>query len=95
MHQCKTYISFSDVDVSGHKTSIFFSHHQLNSDFDEGMRKIQRHTFHIPTRKLVNINIDYKQMGVGGDTSWGAMPHPEYRIKPPNLSYGYIIKPIK
>ena len=24
--------------------------------------------------------IDYKQMGVGGDDSWGAMTHPEYTL---------------
>lgn len=56
----------------------FSAHHQLNSDFDEGEKKIQRHTFDVPHRNIVNVNIDYKQMGVGGDDSWGARPHEEY-----------------
>ncbi|NQZ79368.1 MAG: DUF4981 domain-containing protein, partial [Ekhidna sp.] len=58
----------------------FSAHHQLNSDFDEGDKKIQKHTFDIPNRKLVNVNLDWKQMGVGGDTSWGAQPHDQYQI---------------
>ncbi len=70
----------------------FNTHHQLNSDFDEGVRKMQRHTFDVPTRNLVNINIDYKQMGVGGDTSWGALPHEQYMIPAQNYSYGFLIQ---
>ncbi len=72
----------------------FSAHHQLNSDFDEGARKIQRHTYHIPQRPLININVDARQMGVGGDTSWGAMPHEKYQISPDGNSYSFIIKPI-
>jgi beta-galactosidase len=73
----------------------FSAHHQLNSDFDEGERKIQKHTYDIPSRKLVNLNIDHKQMGVGGDTSWGEMPHKQYQIKAKDYSYSFLIKPLK
>mgnify|MGYP001822288971 CR=1 FL=1 len=30
------------------------------------------------TPHLVTLNLDLQQMGVGGDTSWGARTHPEY-----------------
>ncbi|MBR07330.1 MAG: beta-galactosidase [Rickettsiales bacterium] len=73
----------------------FSAHHQLNSDFDEGKNKIQKHTYDIPVRSLVSVNIDFKQMGVGGDTSWGARPHVEYQIPANEMNYQYIIKPIK
>jgi len=73
----------------------FSAHHQLNSDFDEGNKKIQRHTYHIPKRKLVNVNIDYKQMGVGGDNSWGETPHKEYQIPANNYSYSFIISKVE
>jgi len=35
-------------------------------------------------------------MGVGGDDSWSkaALPHEEFRIKPYNYSYSFIIKAI-
>jgi beta-galactosidase len=65
----------------------------LNVDFDEGPEKVQRHTFHIKRRDLVTLNLDYKQMGVGGDTSWGerARPHPEYTLYP-NRVYSYSLR---
>ncbi|MEM1407404.1 MAG: glycoside hydrolase family 2 TIM barrel-domain containing protein, partial [Bacteroidota bacterium] len=73
----------------------FSVHHQLNSDFDEGEKKINRHTYDVPDRPLVNLNIDYMQMGVGGDTSWGAMPHEQYQITPENYEYAFIIRPVQ
>ncbi|UOY06122.1 DUF4981 domain-containing protein [Muricauda sp. SCSIO 64092] len=73
----------------------FSAHHQLNSDFDAGESKQQRHTTDIKERNLVNINIDKVQMGVGGDTSWGRLPHEQYRIKARDLEFSYFISPIK
>ena len=72
----------------------FSSHHQYNDDFDGGDRKSQTHTYDIIKRPIVNLNINYKQMGVGGDDSWGKQPHDEYKIKPGNLSFNYSISPI-
>jgi beta-galactosidase len=73
----------------------FSTHHQYNSDFDEGERKNQRHTTDIVTRDFVNINIDAVQMGVGGDDSWGSMPHKKYQIEAKNNSFTYVISPVK
>jgi beta-galactosidase len=42
----------------------------------------RRHPVDIPARKVVTLNIDHKQMGVGGINSWGARVLPKYRIKP-------------
>ena len=83
------------IQISSPKLFGFSAHNQYNSDFDEGMEKQQRHTYDIPIRDLININIDYSQMGVGGDDSWGLMPHEEYQIKPDNLSFSFMIKPVK
>ena len=73
----------------------FSSHHQYNDDFDGGNRKTQTHTYDIIRRPIINLNINYKQMGVGGDNSWGAQPHEQYKIKPGNLSFNYSISPIR
>ncbi|MEM6738021.1 MAG: glycoside hydrolase family 2 TIM barrel-domain containing protein [Bacteroidota bacterium] len=73
----------------------FSAHHQLISDFDEGNKKIQRHTYDIPIRPLVNINLDLIQMGLGGDNSWGAMPLEEYQVKPEDYNFSFLIRPIK
>ena len=93
------WVSFTNPEGKGIKitapTSFGFSaHHQLNEDFDAGASKQQRHTTDIKERDLVNINIDHKQMGVGGDNSWGRMPHNKYQIPPKNMSFQYIIAPV-
>jgi len=42
----------------------------------------RRHPVDIPKRDVVTLNIDHKQMGVGGTNSWGARPLPKYEISP-------------
>tara|TARA_R110002049_G_scaffold263116_1_gene439265 strand:- start:28862 stop:32008 length:3147 start_codon:yes stop_codon:yes gene_type:complete len=83
------------IKFEGNPTLSFSAHHQYNNDFDAGETKQQRHTTDILKRDLVNINVDYKQMGVGGDNSWGRMAHEQYQIQPKNLSYTYKIIPIR
>ncbi|MNL74114.1 Beta-galactosidase [compost metagenome] len=39
-------------------------------------------------------NIDMQQMGVGGDNSWGAQTHPQYRIPYQDYSYSFTLRPI-
>ena len=53
-----------------------------------------RHPTDMPPRSITTINVDYKQMGVGGDNSWGAQPHPEYTLPAVSYSYGYTISPV-
>ena len=50
-----------------------------------------RHIHDLPRRDTITVNLDHKQMGVGGDNSWGARPHPEYTL-PPNKSYSYTFR---
>jgi beta-galactosidase len=38
------------------------------------------HPNELPPRDTITLNLDYKQMGVGGDDGWGARPHPEYSL---------------
>ncbi|MCB9081838.1 MAG: DUF4981 domain-containing protein [Lewinellaceae bacterium] len=52
-----------------------------------------RHGADIETGKLVQWNIDHLQMGVGGDTSWGRLVHPEYTIPAGVYHYAFIIQP--
>ena len=92
------WVAFTDQTGSGIKISAvdqllgFSAHHQINSDFDAGDIKMQRHNIDVPRRNLVNVNIDYLQMGVGGDNSWGATPHKEYMIAPQDYSYSFLIQ---
>ena len=61
-----------------------------DEDFDGGPEKSFRHQWDVQTRSHVTLDLDYAQMGVGGDTSWGARVHPEYRI--PALDYAYRVR---
>jgi beta-galactosidase len=69
------------------------AHHFTIEDFDEGLEKRNRHTYHLRPRDLVTLNLDWKQMGVGGDTSWGARTHPEYMLPVREYSYSFRLRP--
>jgi beta-galactosidase len=60
-------------------------------DFDAGPDKNQNlcHNNDIKPKKLVELHIDYCQIGVGGDDSWGAWPHEQYLIRPRTQGYKY------
>ena len=65
-------------------------------DFDPGLSKKYRHPNDItPNRDEIILSVDLAQRGVGGDTSWGALPHEQYLLKAKEYSYGFVIKPIK
>ncbi len=69
------------------------THHNRLEDFDEGDSTIYRHVFDVQERNLVELNLDLMQMGVGGDTSWGAVIHPQYRIPAKSYSYRVRLRP--
>jgi beta-galactosidase len=52
------------------------------------------HYYKLPQRNITEVNIDLKQMGVGGDNSWGAHPHDQYRLLDAEYSYQFTIIPI-
>jgi beta-galactosidase len=47
-----------------------------------------KHGADLVKRDFITWNIDFKQMGLGGDTSWGRMVHDEYTL-PANQQYQY------
>ncbi len=52
------------------------------------------HDYELPDRDFINVNIDYKLHGVGGNNSWGKRTLPQYTLdgnKP--WSFGFIITP--
>jgi beta-galactosidase len=52
-----------------------------------------RHGADIRTRETVQWNIDHRQMGVGGDTSWGRPVHREYTIPAKEYQYSFWLVP--
>ncbi|MBN2447425.1 MAG: DUF4981 domain-containing protein, partial [Phycisphaerae bacterium] len=52
-----------------------------------------RHINDLPRRDFITVNLDYKQMGVGGDDSWGARTHPEYTLPAKPYTYRFRLRP--
>jgi len=52
-----------------------------------------RHGADIKPGNLVHWNIDHRQMGVGGDNSWGRHVHDKYTIPARVYSYSFILIP--
>jgi len=72
-----------------------FAMKEIDFNSDEGAESASglvpvtsKHGADITIGENVQWNIDYLQMGVGGDTSWGRLVHPEYTI-PANKNYSY------
>ena len=58
--------------------------------------EIAKHPFELPKPYEVVLKISSSQMGVGGDDSWGAIPHEEFMIKTDKqLKCKFSIKGIK
>ena len=64
-------------------------------DLDEGEKKSGMHYHELTPRDFIDLNIDYAQMGVAGDNSWGAQPLDKYQIKPKDYEYSFLISPIR
>lgn len=80
------------------------AHHNIMEDFEsagrtdgrqiEGVEMVNRHTTDVKPRDLTSVNVNYKQMGVGGDNSWGAWTHEKYRLTGKSYSYSFVMKAV-
>ena len=59
---------------------------------DSGLTKGQKHPTDILVEDKVYLHLDLKQRGLGGDNSWGALPHAPYRLLEGNYTYSYTMK---
>jgi beta-galactosidase len=93
----------SGLLVSGNPVFCFAALHNIHGDFEspgkiseyrKDAKTANTHTINVRPRDLVNLNIDFRQMGIGGDDSWGAMIHPQYRLLENRYEYSFRIRPI-
>jgi beta-galactosidase len=89
--------------VTGYPLFCFGALNNIHDDFEspgklskyrKDAKSANTHTVDIKPRDLVNLNIDMAQMGVGGDDSWGAPIHTEYRLLDKKYEYSFRIRPI-
>jgi beta-galactosidase len=89
--------------VSGDPLICFAALNNIHDDFEspgklsqyrKDAKSANTHTIDVKPRDLVNLNIDLGQMGVGGDNSWGALIHPQYRLLEKKYEYSFRIRPV-
>lgn len=82
--------------VEGVNAPICFNaRNNSDDDLDPGLTKKQQHPIDVHKRNKLYVNIDYKQMGVGGNTSWGALPLNKYLLMDKKYEYSFLIRPVK
>ncbi|MBN2417721.1 DUF4981 domain-containing protein [bacterium] len=87
--------------AAGRPLICFSALPQIREDFETetklsgytiNAKSANRHTVDVVPRDLVSLNIDYKQMGVGGDNSWGARPHKQYQLTDSTYEYSFRLR---
>ncbi len=83
------------IKIEGLQPLSVKASHNSTEDLDPGLTKKQMHPCDITPRQEIFLNVDLKQRGVGGDTSWGAYPHLPYLLGEKNYCYGFVMSPVK
>ncbi|MCJ8164299.1 DUF4981 domain-containing protein [Pontibacter sp. E15-1] len=82
------------IEVTGSQPLNFTALDHLAEDADPGRWKWNMHPTDVKPRDFISLHIDLKQRGLGGDDSWGRLPHDEYRLLDRKYTYSYTIKPL-
>jgi beta-galactosidase len=64
-------------------------------NLDQGVKKNYKHTCDLVPEDFYEVMIDYRQMGVGGDDSWGARPHSQYQIPAGKYAFSFRMTPAR
>ncbi len=62
--------------------------------FSQDALERAKHTFELQQGNSITVNLDLRQMGVGGDNSWGARPHAQYTLPAAVYSYSFRLTPL-
>lgn len=82
------------IRITGLQAICFSALPYTTEDLDPGYTKKQQHPSDLNENDFISVHIDLKQRGLGGDNSWGALPHEPYLLKASAYQYGFIIEPI-
>lgn len=66
--------------------------HQSTDDLFCATQLENFYRYLLPERDTVTLNLDWHQRGLGGDNSWGRLPHDEFRMLKPPFNYSYRLK---
>ncbi|MEY9996272.1 beta-galactosidase [Streptomyces sp. V4I8] len=77
--------------VSGEPLLEVNASHFTSEDLSSGVR----HGYQLAPRDEVVLRVNHRQMGLGGDNSWGAHTHDEYKLfASRDYSYTYRLRPL-
>ncbi|MDP4238849.1 MAG: glycoside hydrolase family 2 TIM barrel-domain containing protein [Bacteroidota bacterium] len=83
-----------EMNASNYPIELFDSGEKRDDGTYRTVEHNQRHSCDVKPQKLVDLFIDYKMTGLGGDTSWGLKPHKMYQINPhQTIRYGFSFIP--
>ena len=69
--------------------------HMPTEELDPGVEKQLRTPLDVVEGDFVELHIDHKMMGVGGDDSWGAKPHKQYLyFADKEYKFQFVISPL-
>jgi len=80
--------------VAGNPLICFSALHYTIDDLTQKKRGT-KHPTDLQRKNFISLNIDYKQTGVGGDNSWGAMTLDKYTLFFKKYTYSLRLIPIK
>ena len=69
--------------------------HYTQASLDEGDAKRNLHSPDIDPAPLTNVLIDYKQMGLACENSWGAVPQEPYLVPYQDYTFCFSLIPVK
>lgn len=79
------------LKIVGNQPLGFSALNVSTEQIDPGMHKSQRHQIDLNNTDKVYLNVDFKQRGVGGDDSWGSLPHKQYLLLDKHYIYSYTL----
>ena len=82
------------IEIRGNQLLNFTTLHFENNDLDCGDKKQQRHSGELVEKNFTCVHVDLKQMGIGGNDSWGAKPLEKYQLPYKDYEYEFKICPI-
>ncbi|WP_430812263.1 MULTISPECIES: glycoside hydrolase family 2 TIM barrel-domain containing protein [unclassified Carboxylicivirga] len=91
-HADVRWVSFSDSRKKGLKIVAKDLIHFSAWPYTMETLEIATHPIFLKRDGNITLNIDYKQMGVGGDNSWGGKTHDKYMLNAKNFSFGFTIQ---
>lgn len=74
----------------GFEDQPWFSFNALHYSLED--LQSHKHPFQMPEHAETFVNVDYLQTGVGGDDSWGAHPHEQFKMKAGEYHFEFLLE---